>query len=116
MCVNIKLCGVILSALLALSIGVAAFAVEKTCEFCHSDHKGSAALLKKNINELCSGCHQKRISAGEHKVGVKPSKTGTGLPLQDGKMTCVSCHDPHSKAPGMPRMATRKLCNHCHEK
>jgi len=114
--VNMKQCGIILTVLLALTTGGAAFAVEKTCEFCHSDHKGGGVLLKKDINELCSGCHQKRISQGEHKVGVMPSKSAAGIPLQNGKMTCVSCHDPHSKAPGMPRMATRKLCGLCHEK
>jgi len=98
----------------------AAYSIEKTCNFCHIDHKGKnkggGTLLKKNINELCADCHQKRLGAGEHKVGMKPEKPVAGLPLQDGKITCISCHDPHSKTTAMLRMPTKKLCVLCHEK
>jgi len=92
-------------------------AIEKSCTFCHTDHKGKGgALLKKDINELCSVCHQKRIAKGEHKVGIKISKPVKSIPLQDGKMTCISCHDPHSKTAAMLRMPASDLCVLCHEK
>lgn len=55
------------------------------CFVCHDPH-GSIdnELLRKNENELCSGCHDKLISA-ESKV-----LHGT---IQDG--VCSSCHKPH---------------------
>lgn len=111
--------GMLLAAIFfAALIPSKAFTVEKMCAFCHADHggKGGGTLLKKDINELCAGCHQERLDKGEHKVGMKPAKPVAGVPLQDNRMTCISCHDPHSKSPAMLRMPSNKLCILCHEK
>jgi len=91
-------------------------AVDKTCDFCHKGDPGKGNLLNSDINELCSGCHQERLAAGEHKVGVKSPAKANGLPLADGKMTCITCHDPHSQAPSMLRRSGEEVCISCHNK
>ncbi|MDA8077782.1 MAG: cytochrome c3 family protein [Nitrospiraceae bacterium] len=107
----------LLSGILAVLVSpIAAKAVEKNCEFCHEEHRGGYVLLNKNITALCSGCHNERLQTGEHKVGMSPPMVVRELPLQAGKMTCITCHDPHSKAAAMLRMASPELCGSCHTK
>lgn len=89
-------------------------AVEKTCDYCHEGHSGTGALLKKDINELCLGCHQDRAGRGEHKVGISPSGPVSGLPLNDGKISCATCHNPHSKTKFMLRKPVNEICLSCH--
>ncbi len=91
-------------------------AVDKTCDFCHKGDPAKGTLLKGDINELCSGCHQERLDKGEHKVGVTSPEKVDGLPLADGKVTCITCHDPHSQASSMLRRPGEKVCIPCHNK
>ncbi|TAL24568.1 MAG: hypothetical protein EPN94_07045 [Nitrospirae bacterium] len=92
----------------------------KDCNMCHLPHKmGGGILLSKPLSELCSSCHQARIGAGEHKVGIKPSMPTEGLPLDtDGKITCITCHDPHG-AKGYESLlrapSFTELCKKCHK-
>ncbi|MEK6580989.1 MAG: cytochrome c3 family protein [Nitrospirota bacterium] len=90
------------------------------CNVCHKPHQmGGKILLNKPLEELCSSCHQTRIGAGEHKIGIKPSTPVDGLPLDaDGKITCITCHDPHGSK-GFDKLLRARdfteLCKKCHK-
>ncbi len=90
------------------------------CNVCHKPHQmGGKILLSKPLEELCSSCHQTRIGAGEHKVGIKPSMPVEALPLDaDGKITCITCHDPHGSK-GFDKLLRARdfteLCKKCHK-
>jgi len=91
--------------------------IKKNCGTCHGSHKAKkgATSLKKPIAELCIDCHRERIAPNEHKVGVVPPVNPQTLPLQDGKITCVTCHNPHQNEHGsLLRLPERELCSSCH--
>jgi len=71
--------------------------VHKDCNSCHLPHKmNEKPLLNKPLSELCISCHPERVGKGEHAIGIKPQVAVEELPLDtDGKMTCITCHDPH---------------------
>ncbi len=89
--------------------------IKKDCGICHADiSKGPA--LKKPLSGLCLDCHPDRSAPREHKVDIVPAVTVRTLPLFDGKMTCATCHDPHSNDYGkMLRMRGKDLCLQCHK-
>ncbi len=91
-------------------------AVKQDCSLCHvvRDAKPESRPGKA-VTELCAGCHPDRSSPQEHRVDIVPSMTVTGLPLMDGKMTCVTCHDPHNNPYGsLLRKKSKDLCFVCH--
>lgn len=94
-------------------------ASKQDCTTCHGSHQKDRGtlLLKKPLSELCIECHPDRMAPTEHKVGIVPSmKVGT-LPLTDNKLTCITCHDPHSNRYGrMLRVPAKDLCRSCHLK
>ena len=92
--------------------------IKKECSICHLSHSMSGAiLLNKPLSGLCLDCHADRKSPGDHIVDVVPSMDVRGLPLTEGKMTCVTCHDPHKDPFGrMLRADPEKLCSICHPK
>ncbi len=92
--------------------------IKKDCSSCHVMSADKAAgRLQKPVAELCQGCHPERLGAREHAVDIAPSMTVTKLPLQNGKLTCVTCHDPHSNRYGsLLRVKHRELCLVCHKK
>jgi DmsE family decaheme c-type cytochrome len=60
-----------------------------SCVTCHSIHdpKSDKAQLKTaSVIETCSTCH---------KTEVAKLQRSAHMPLREGKMTCVSCHNPH---------------------
>lgn len=92
------------------------------CDMCHLPHQKEMPgkiLLNKPLQELCVSCHQDRVGKGEHKVGIRPQMPVEGLPLDaDGKMTCITCHDPHdTKGFGMLLRARgfNEICKKCHK-
>lgn len=90
--------------------------IKKDCAICHvvEGEKTTAATTKKP-SELCLDCHRDRVAPSEHKVDVVPAMPVKGLPLTDGKMTCITCHDPHANPYGsLLRMKPRDLCIVCH--
>lgn len=90
--------------------------IKKDCSACHV-MKGNRRTdaLTKNPSALCLDCHPGRLAPSEHKVDIVPSMKVTGLPLTDGKMTCVTCHDPHENRHGsLLRMPETALCLTCH--
>jgi predicted CXXCH cytochrome family protein len=95
-----------------------AYPAEKhQCDYCHvfSD-KSPGAALKAPLSGLCIGCHSGRTAAGEHIVDIVPSMKVDELPLSNGKMTCVTCHDPHEKSvhPKLLREKPTEICFRCH--
>lgn len=114
-------------ALSAVTVALTAFtasgesrlpAIKKDCGTCHLSHTmGGEALLRAPLSELCLECHPDRKSPAEHRVDMMPTMPVLNLPLEDGKMTCVTCHDPHGKEPfpKMLRARPSKLCGMCHK-
>ncbi len=93
-------------------------AKKKDCNLCHVSHmmKGTS-LLKKPISELCTECHPNSKAPSEHIVDVVPSMSVVGLPLTKGRLTCVTCHEPHKNSYGvMLRVSPENLCQLCHKK
>jgi DmsE family decaheme c-type cytochrome len=80
------------------------------CSSCHSVHspKSAKAMLKtKNDTETCYSCHKTQRS--------QMNKT-SHHPVREGKMGCVSCHNPHDgNSPKMIKAETvSELCYQCH--
>ncbi len=91
--------------------------IKQDCTSCHDSHQKDQGtlLLKKPLAVLCLDCHPERMSPTEHKVGVVPSMSTGTLPLADNKLTCITCHDPHSNRYGrMLRVPAKDLCQTCH--
>ena len=93
--------------------------IKKACDTCHISHTmGGKMLLKAPLSELCLDCHPDRVAPAEHKVDIVPSMDVERLPLDgEGRMTCVTCHDPHgtSGLARMLRVESSKLCRYCHK-
>ncbi|MBF0327832.1 MAG: cytochrome c3 family protein [Nitrospirae bacterium] len=108
---------IIFAFLSVLIFAVHAWAIRSNdCNICHESHHGF--IIKRDVTELCKDCHKERISAGEHKVDVQPTMdVPKDLPLKkDGKITCITCHDSHSKEYLMLRYKSVELCYKCHKK
>lgn len=89
--------------------------IKKDCGSCHRPGTAKAGELKKSLSALCLDCHSGRKPPAEHKVDIIPSMAVKGLPLTDGRITCVTCHDPHQNMHGnLLRMKTTDLCLVCH--
>ncbi|KKL53757.1 hypothetical protein LCGC14_2272260 [marine sediment metagenome] len=94
-----------------------------SCKSCHtySEETGRAALLENaSPDELCASCHPGRKAPGEHRVGMlmDRARMNTILPLVDGFVACISCHEPHglSGLRKLLRQAPERLCASCHLK
>lgn len=70
---------------------------EAQCRDCHVDPDRDPGRLTKPITKLCAGCHQRTIRASSHPVDIFPvaSKIPQDMPLRNGKITCVTCHNVH---------------------
>jgi len=91
--------------------------IKKDCKTCHVPHgSGGMLALKEPVTQLCISCHPDRKGSAEHKVDIVAPLPVPGLPLTEGKVTCITCHDPHSNNNGMMlRISTEKLCLACHK-
>jgi predicted CXXCH cytochrome family protein len=88
--------------------------VKHGCEYCHLE-KGP--VLKKSTAALCTECHSDRQAPNEHAVGMVPSMKVDRLPLFEGKIECITCHDPHENRYGsLLRVPRAQLCLTCHNK
>jgi len=88
---------------------------KKNCALCHQDGSAAKEGLRKPLSQLCIDCHPERTAPAEHKVDVVPAVEVRGLPLTDGKITCVTCHDPHRNTFGsLLRKKQTDLCLSCH--
>jgi hypothetical protein len=73
----------------------------KLCSACHTSAARSPATVRfaGNTLQLCRSCHDGQLAAAEtHPVGMAPSaqmarRIGSLFPLENGMLSCVSCHD-----------------------
>ncbi len=76
----------------------------KHCTECHEDKpkEGRPVTFKfdGDFIKLCNRCHDTSVArASEHLVGIEVpenkyfKKPAADFPLQDGKLTCITCHD-----------------------
>lgn len=97
-----------------------------SCTLCHDPHASeNAAWLRKPSWELCTTCHdekatERHVLAGLKKKASHPTKHKRD-PAQRGKrMTCVSCHKPHSAESrtlfAFGAKERFELCGFCHDK
>lgn len=130
------------------------------CSACHVPHQARGLrIFSKEIgsggnpaNQLCESCHskdgcakEKWITSRTHPMSVRPQTAELRLPLysdfgrkdmEQGKMTCATCHEPHQWDPNIEgkgnhkkiegtehnsflRQASApesKLCEQCHSK
>jgi predicted CXXCH cytochrome family protein len=69
------------------------------CAACHTSASAGRGDLQfdGNVSRLCRSCHDGQTAIREtHPAGVAPSAAMTipaGFPLDDGRLTCISCHD-----------------------
>lgn len=93
------------------------------CDFCHLQQPtgGEIGRFARDISFLCLECHSTAAS-NSHPIGVTPSMAVPELfPLDwSGRMTCVTCHDPHNDGSdaelNFMRTAARgkDFCDACH--
>ena len=57
-----------------------------TCHSVHSPKSEHGQLVKANVIEVCSTCHQPQV--------MKQLRS-SHMPVREGKMTCTTCHNPH---------------------
>jgi len=81
-----------------------------SCADCHNPMmKGSAAglLVRPTINEVCQNCHRQQRSEFMKR---------SHMPLPEGKMSCVDCHNPHGTVtrPLLKTDNVNSLCYSCH--
>ena len=81
-------------------------------------HAGLSSELVSSM-EACLSCHDAHL----HPVNVIPTKPGIVIPpefptLPDGRITCVSCHAPHSSDYSYftRKHGMSELCVSCHQK
>ena len=75
------------------------------CISCHTSAAGgkNALLFGGNVSQLCQSCHDGRLAGSEsHPSELTPSaeiaqRIPSDLPLYDGMLTCLSCHDIASR-------------------
>ncbi|MBI5418410.1 hypothetical protein HZA55_10805 [Candidatus Poribacteria bacterium] len=74
---------------------------ERKCMFCHivpprDDDTSETIKIKGSIRLLCIRCHSDRPHPSNFKHIVRPTMViPKSFPLDDGIITCTTCHDPH---------------------
>lgn len=104
------------------------------CDACHVSvaERPGAVRFEGDVLQLCQSCHDGRQARREaHPVNVAPpaplaQRWPSGFPLQDGRLTCLTCHDIASgcqiEPPAAPEDLLRggqlvsrlRFCYHCH--
>lgn len=89
------------------------------CSSCHTSAVAGRSTLRfgGNVSQLCQSCHDGRLATREvHPVDLAPSaailqKIPSDIPLENGILTCLSCHDISSdcKAGQQPAAANHNL-------
>jgi predicted CXXCH cytochrome family protein len=89
------------------------------CRLCGDNVISLGNFDKEIINkqpEICVNCHPDRLSKPEHVVNVKViPPMAEPLPLLNGKVTCITCHDPFGTSKHLLRYDKKILCAACHK-
>jgi len=108
----------------------------KHCIECHTTEKGGVPKFEGDNIKLCNRCHQSEFARTDiHPVAVEltdamKKKIPSGWPLQEGKVTCLTCHDVIiqmiENAPlkimnplflrGVPYESINDFCFSCHQR
>ncbi|TNF87248.1 MAG: hypothetical protein EP300_11165 [Gammaproteobacteria bacterium] len=81
------------------------------CLFCHETDSQTDGSLLLPEPEVCYLCH---IPHEDHAILIPPPTVDPSLPLTDGMMTCITCHDQHSPQSLQLRLPAAQLCTSCH--
>lgn len=90
------------------------------CVECHDPHStNNKWVLIKSSETLCLKCHQEQGTLEIHKhpynVQPKDKKKVTLQLTRDGKLECISCHNPHSTmVPHLLKTNQEFTCIGCH--
>ncbi len=101
------------------------FSNDMTCVSCHKIHNSDFKNLLKSPDNGCFECHKesglaynKLIGMNTHPVNQIPKvKIKQNYKLENGKIVCITCHNPHEKGSDgkFLRYNKLKLCIDCHE-
>lgn len=71
---------------------------ESRCGKCHVDTVGSPRKLTASVTSLCLPCHRKTTRRSSHPVDMAPRivRIPADLPLMNGMVTCITCHNIHA--------------------
>ncbi len=83
---------------------------ELACVDCHNPMarlSPAGALRKAGLSAVCEGCHAQQKAEFRRR---------SHMPLPEGKMSCVDCHNPHgsTRAPLLKADSVNELCYGCH--
>ncbi len=81
------------------------------CTVCHGEAIDGALIKPEPI--LCQECHNDRK---EHPLLIEAKENLLTLPLNNGLITCITCHEPHGTNALQLRLPTFELCTSCHPK
>ena len=89
------------------------------CTVCHESAEPYAGKndLVRPVTTLCTECHKSGERRLDHAIGISVESGSTGkLPLIEGKIECVTCHDSHVTSKGLLRLEPKELCISCHNR
>ena len=83
---------------------------EISCSDCHnpmSKFSGDGLLARQSINDTCAQCHKDVRNQFDRR---------SHMPLPEGKMSCVDCHNPHGSItePLLKTNTVNETCYQCH--
>ena len=81
-----------------------------SCLACHSIHEAKDdkdLLVQPKVEQVCAQCHQDIVAKG---------KRSAHMPIEEGKMDCTSCHNPHGSATAkmIKDDSANETCTRCH--
>ena len=114
--------------------GMSAVELEKTCLQCHADENRLSWVgsVHERRNVSCLACHSVHNAQEEKLLLVKPKvelvcaqchrdivakvNRSAHMPIEEGKMTCTSCHNPHGSATAklLKGDSVNDTCYTCH--
>lgn len=96
------------------------------CNLCHDPHaSASPAWLRKSSWDLCTTCHAEKsdgvhVVAGFVKGNTHPTKDKRDPSRPGKRLSCASCHDPHSAGSrdlfAFEAKSRSELCGVCHRR
>lgn len=81
-----------------------------SCSDCHNpmaQQSQRGLLREQGLNQTCFGCHPQQRAEFRKR---------SHMPLPEGKLTCIDCHNPHgsSTSPLLNEVSINQLCYRCH--